>query len=219
MRLKLLLAITLVVVSAQSAEAQDTKKPSWRKTEPEWATKNSITLSTSLFSMTAHSSLGGIFPVTLGYDRMINKRFSLGVTAYYYTIFGSFSFDDYQLRESSLFVAGKVNYYLPIFRNVLYLRFGAGLGVGYHYDIEYKYGMGSTYQPDGSEPDKAWRPQIMVDIHWVIRINRNTDILLAPLLVSPSYFIYTPKPIDHPYYYERYYHFNMLGTFGISTRF
>lgn len=69
------LLLLLVVMSGVPVvlAAQTT---SWRKTDDDWALKNSISLTTSLFGWTNYNGVG-FAPITLEYDRMIHDRLSV----------------------------------------------------------------------------------------------------------------------------------------------
>ncbi len=214
-KLILLPGLALLVFASSQGRAQDTGNYSWRKSDDHWARKNSITLTTSAFGMTAYN--GVAFPVfNLEYDRIIYRNVSVGAMGFYAKVRGGWTTDTYTMEENFFFAGAKVNYNLPIVRNLLYFRTGIGVGVGVHEPTDYNMGWTTTPPPSGLE--SCVKMHGIVDMYLVFRATRWLEFRVSPLLLSPSQFIFGSK-FDAPYYNTTYFYWNPLGTLGLSVRF
>jgi hypothetical protein len=120
------------------------------------------------------------------------------------------------MRENFAYVGAKVNYNLPIVRNWLYFRAGIGAGVGVHKST-HVFG-GELYRGPSIALDTYVKPHVMVDMYLVLRASRWLELRFAPLIISPSQFLFG-STFDEPYNNTTYLHWNAFGTLGISVRF
>lgn len=223
--------VLLILAAALSVPptvlAQDGKKPSWRKTEDQWARKNSITGTISLFGATNYTGCG-IGQIGVEYDRVLPFNLSVSVTGQCAPCPMPTSKDSYSLNEIFYFAGVKLNYNLPVVKNILYLRIGAGGGVGYHQVIHRVMGMCWNSGCGESEPSVEPKPKpplkdvvrghFMFDLHWIVRVNRKVELKFAPLIISPSQIIFGSK-FNEPYNDTNYIYFNAFGTLGVGVRF
>ena len=82
---------------------------------------------------------------------------------------------------------GMFYYRLPVINTRLSLRMGAGIGVGYH-------SISLSYRNEEIK-DKVL-PYITASIQWIYRTKKGLEFKLAPLIISPSQFNYSPMGID-----------------------
>ncbi len=207
--MKRLLALLLLLALPAALPARDPGKVPLRDLDDGyWERKNLISAGTSLLSMNGYPSSVGIFPVTIGYDRRIVAGFTLGVTAHYANHLITFVTDSYEVYEHMAFFGAKAGYDIPIVRNRLYLRVGLGAGMTYHHIINRSWGMmdyppGEDPRPAGPLKDMT-RFAVSADLHWVFRVTRSMELMLAPLIFSPSQIIISPgeweKTIEGPYW-------------------
>lgn len=119
------------------------------------------------------------------------------------------------MEENFAFVGAKINYNLPLVRNLLYLRAGIGAGVGFHKTTDYF--MGDTPLP-APPLDKFVKSHGMIDLYLTFRVSKMMELRVSPLIVSPSQMIFGSK-FDVPYENTSYIYWNPLGTLGITVRF
>lgn len=185
---------------------------SWRKTDDGyWDRKNVLRVG---ISVTSSSGLGtGFLPVTIAYDRNVGRNVTVGGVIHLSDNFFSLTMDGYEVDDTSVFAGARVGYDLKVSRN-LRLRFGLGAGAGYHYIHDIRVGDGGTLPKDF--PTDKWLVHMLVDVHWAWRVWRNMELSFAPLVLSPSQFVFHPWDDDH--FSGGYYGYN-FGSIGLSTRF
>lgn len=197
-RIVLALITPLVFTTALSA-----KNPSWRQTENPWESRNSIIFVWNGFSGTSYNASGYFESFSLEYDRFISDRFSLSLTGHYNHLPGRLATDTHTVAENYTLIAAKANYSLPIVGNWLYLRGGVGIGAGIHDITGVSWGW---HAPEGYEDvdtetmrGTKVRPELIVDLNIVFRVSRHIDILLSPLIITPSRLIFGPAGFNEPY--------------------
>lgn len=83
-------------------------------------------------------------------------------------------------------------YRLPVVRSRLFLRFGAGVGVGYHH---------MTRQADDAkdmDKDKVL-PYLNVECAWILRVSKGFELKFSPtILLAPSEFSVSPMQLGAP---------------------
>jgi hypothetical protein len=214
---KLLLASLVLMLSVPLVgQAQKVEKSNWRKTADHWVRKNSLTFTVSTFGFSSYN--GWSFPVyNFEYDRTAYKNLSISVIGLYTEMNGRYRTDRYEMHENFLFAGVKVNYNLPLVRNVLYLRAGIGGGVGIHKATDIQ-GAGTLYRSPYIALDPYVKPHVMVDMYLVLRATQWLELRFAPLLTSPSQFLFG-STFDVPYNKRTYFFANYEGTLGVSIRF
>jgi hypothetical protein len=216
----LLSSLTLLLFLPSSGQIQEPARSSWRKTTDHWARKNSLTFTTSFLGYSSYEAVAILpeFPaLNLEYDRIVYQNLSVSAIGLYAKLDSSMVDDAYEMHENFLFAGAKVNYNLPLVRNWLYLRAGIGAGVGVHEATGYVMGMTSrpVFPP---ALDTYVKPHVMVDMYLVFRATRWLDLRFAPLLLSPSQFLFGSK-FNAPYNNTTYFYWNPMGTLGVSVRF
>ena len=191
-------------------------KKSWRKTDDHWARKNSITVTATTMGFSNYTGLG-FGHINLEYDRALPYNLSISAVGVYAPLPTTGTADAYTVFETFWFAGVKVNYNLPVVRNWLYLRIGAGIGVGIH-DVSRVMFSGWFDEGPPPAPRKWVKPHAIVDVQWVFRATKWLELRFAPGLVSPSQFIVGSK-FDDPYFRSPYCYYNMLGTLGVTVRF
>lgn len=194
--------------------AQTTKDRSWRKLDDPWTHKNSITVSSSVISFSGYNGMG-LFNFHIEYDRVLPNDVSVSAIGLFAPMQGDAATDTPTMREHFWFAGAKINYNLPVVRNWLWFRIGMGGGVGIH-NVPYDFAEGIIGRPV-PPVDRFIKPHLMVDMYWIFRVSRRMDLRFAPLLISPSQFVFggrSDDPFDTPFYY-----WNPMGTLGASVRF
>jgi hypothetical protein len=216
MKKLLLSGIVLLMFVPLGGQAQDAVKSDWRKTGDHWARKNSLTFTISTFGFSSYN--GWSFPVyNFEYDRTVYRNLSISAIGLYTELKGSYKTDSYEMHENFAFAGVKVNYNLPLVRNLLYLRAGIGGGVGIHKATDIL-GGGLMYRPPYIALDSFVKPHFMVDMYLVLRATRWLELRFAPLITSPSQFLFG-STFDVPYNKKTYFFGNYQGTLGVSIRF
>lgn len=211
-------AILVAVIAVTTAVGTSAQTTSWRKTEDHWAGKNSITVFGSVQGWGKYHSWG-FGHVGIEYDRILHHGLSVSAIGLYAPMNGNTIDDGYVQEETFTFAGAKVNYNIPVVRNVLYFKVGIGGGVGRHKATGYE--MGWPIDPGNATPapalDTYVKPHLMVDAYWILRATRWLDLKFSPLIVSPSQIIVGGK-FNAPYNNSVFRYFNM-GTLGAAVRF
>lgn len=210
---------------ANAAEVKPNAKKNagWRHREPEWTSRNSIAARTSLLYFTSYDTAIPL-PVYVEFDRFFRDRWSWSALLHF-SHFGIPDSDRDNLQLSlcaaSVSLSGKVNYTVPLIKNILYLRIGAGLGLSYFYDARSSWGLFIKDEQNGITAgpvtDKL-RPTFVFDMLFIIRASRWLDVTISPLLFLPSTLIYTPWPFNEPLNDKHYSAIDILSI-GIRVRF
>ena len=155
------------------------------------------------------NSNGQYFTYSIEYTRHIKNRMHWGVTASLRDIQGRHTTYDWDgsgpdpYRNSLSIdiptVTGMIYYELPVIGNVLALRGGAGVGIGYHL---MRGDDRKTYK------DKI-SPYLTAKLQWVIRPLPRLEINIAPLIVGPSTAAVAPWPFGAPSDKKLLAYFNM----------
>jgi hypothetical protein len=211
----ILLGVMLLLFVPLGGQAQESAKSSWRKTGDHWARKNSLTFTASTFGFSGYNGLS-IPTFNLEYDRAVLGNMSVSATGIYSNFRYGASTDSYTMNEIFVFAGAKVNYNLPVVRNWLYFRAGLGAGVGVHKSTDV-FG-GELYRGPSIALDTYIKPHVMVDMYLVFRAARWLELRFAPLLISPSQFLFG-STFDKPYNNTTYFYLNAFGTLGVTVRF
>jgi hypothetical protein len=172
---------------------------------------NSLMLAASPFGVGNYNA-SGMPTVGVEYDRMVYKHLSVSAMGFYVKMDGRAATDTYTMREEFWFAGAKANYNQPLWRNRLYLRAGAGGGVGVHRPIDYT--MGELADIPALAPPYKNRvaAHAIVDIWLAYRPVWWLDVRVSPLqLVFGSKF-------NAPYN-DRAYFYRSHGTLGVGVRF
>lgn len=214
----LFLLVTAAILPAMAA-AQETAKTSWRKSEDNWARKNSVTLTTSLFGFTNYNADAcPLLPVfNIEYDRAIGGNLSVSAMGFYAKLDGRLATDTYTMEEKFWFAGAKLNYNLPLLRNWLYLRTGVGAGVGIHRPImDYDF-LSTADAATRAQYKKRVVAHGVMDLYLVFRATRRLEFKVSPLLISPSQIVVGSK-FNAPDNDKTYLYWNPFGTLGMSVR-
>ncbi len=207
---KIVLMAAVIATMTVGAKAQNS---SWRKTEEPWVRKNSIAMSLSAMGFFGNEarSFGAI---GLEYDRAVYRNLSVGATGLYAPFCTPGDTAGSYIKTGTFWFAGaKLNYNLPVVRNWLYFRIGAGAGLG----VQHIHGAIATADEQAPpSPDTRISPHLVVDAHWVLRVSRSVDLRFAPFVISTSQYIFGSrlhrsggKPFEHADFF----------TFGAAMRF
>lgn len=156
-----------------------------------------VTVSTGL---TAFNQI--VAGVKWEYSRQLKRRFYWGAT--FSTRWHQGNFVDYNWNgigcspyrntvAQDIFKLDAMAYYrLPVVRSRLFLRFGAGVGVGYHH---------MTRQADDAkdmDKDKVL-PYLNVECAWILRVSKGFELKFSPtILLAPSEFSVSPMKLGAP---------------------
>lgn len=138
----------------------------------------------------------------LEYSRQLKGRFYWGTTFSARWHLGTFySYDCDGIGRSpyrntvaqDIYKLNAMAYYrLPVVKSRLFLRFGAGVGVGYHH---------MTRQADDAkdmDKDKVL-PYLNVECAWILRVTRGFELKFSPtILLAPSEFSVSPIKLGAP---------------------
>ena len=177
--------------------------------------RNGITLKSAAMVFGGYNSIG-LLPVTVEYDRKFSRRASWVAGASFAWMPGNYiNYDcgpeggcyDNTVRNATFTLSGKAAYDLPVARDILMLRFEAGVAATYF----------RVLREDREDMSDRFLPSLVAEIHWSLKLSKHLRLLFSPLVVSPSFFRFSPwgagGRTDKPYF-----EYN-LGAFGISTRF
>lgn len=218
-------ALTLpFALSAQitAPEPPQTSKKSWRKAEDGfWERKN--VLSVGIANISGNGFHYGFGPLTIAYDHRTRSGVTVGGMFQTARNFFNLTMDGYEVSDASLFALARVGYDIPVARR-LRLRVGLGAGVGFHEVYDIHYGMTDAPLPPMPDlPHTETRAHLLADIHWVWRVGRNTELMFAPLIFSPSQIIFSPSGLvlssrKNEYFPGGYYGFNIFPV-RLGVRF
>lgn len=208
--------LILAVMSLPAAvRGQSTEKIPLRKLDDGfWERKNVIGIGISAMSFNGNNS-NDFLPVTINYDHRLKFGFTVGGLIHKASHFGGFATDTYEVHDIVTFFGARIGYDIKI-ASVVRFRIGVGGGVGYHY-IDWV-GGGCMVVPCRELPPAPAlfsRWHLLVDAHWVFRIGRSLELMLAPLVFSPSQLVFSFKKDS---YYDGYYNSN-LAPLRLSVRF
>ncbi len=193
------------------------QRNAWRKTDDHWTRKNSISVTGYAMSFSTYGTVG-FGHTKIEYDRALPYNLSVSAVGIVYApLQESMIADTYRAYENFWFTGVKLNYNLPVVRNWLYLRMGVGIGVGFHNVT--KINLSGWFDEGPPPPPRNWtKVNAIVDVQWVLRVNRWLELRFAPGLVSPSQFIVGPS-FNDPYFEGAYFYFDMMGMLGATVRF
>lgn len=157
---------------------------------------------TGASGITAHNQL--VAGVKLEYSRRIKGNFYWGTAFSARWNLGSFvdyDWDGYGLDPYHNTVAQDIYkldamayYRLPVVKSRLFLRFGAGVGAGYHRMVE---SAGNDFEKD-LDKDKVL-PYFNVECAWILRVTKGFELKFSPtLLLAPSEFAVSPVKLGAP---------------------
>lgn len=140
--------------------------------------------------------------VKLEYSRQLKGRFYWGAT--FSTRWHQGHFVDYNWNgigcspyrntvAQDIFKLDAMGYYrLPVVRSRLFLRFGAGAGVGYHHM--------TRHADDAKDMDKdKVLPYLNVECAWILRVSKDFELKFSPtILFAPSEFSVSPMKLGAP---------------------
>ncbi len=223
--MKRILLFLLLIAPPAALSGQYAGKRSRPACAPDpWEKKNMISFDLSAVSASAYAGVG-ILPVTIEYDHVVGRNFSVGAMGHYASYPATIVTDSYEIHEHFAMLGAKASYSLPIVRGKLYLKFGLGVGVGYHdiFDVSLGWVDQEYYERYGWVYDKltsqgVWRLHLLADIHWIVRIKKRHELKLSPLPIAPSRFIFAPKGFDEPHV-SPYFTYNLGITAGYGYRF
>ena len=175
----LFLVVTLLLVVSFGANAQEQQLVN-KKSESIRKFDNSITLSGSLIGFNSYINL--VFPLWLDYRYHIKDGFYVGASFNYtfaadYSEAGSPSI----MHEDTYRLSAMAYYDLNVYKR-MFLRFGAGFGVGVH-RVDNNYGS--------RDNNISVLPYFDFQIDWVVKFSR-VELSFSPLVISPSRFSIAP---------------------------
>lgn len=177
-----------------------------------WQRPNLIGVGLGAFTFNGNGT--GFAPLTLSYDRKLKHDVTLGGMLHTASHFFSLSTDSYEVRDAVVLLGARVGYDLKVSRNV-YFRFGLGAGIGFHYVFGLTSGCREYCGELPETPVLRTRANILADLHWVFRIGRNLELMVAPLILSPSQIIFSPWNDE---YYYGFYNFS-IAPIRLCVRF
>lgn len=156
-----------------------------------------VTVSTGL---TAFNQI--VAGVKLEYSRQLKGRFYWGTTfsaRWHLGRFYSYDWDgigrnpyDNSVAQNIYKLDAMAYYRLPVVRSRLFLRFGAGAGVGYHHM--------TRHADDAKDMDKdKVLPYLNVECAWILRVSKDFELKFSPtILFAPSEFSVSPMKLGAP---------------------
>lgn len=212
---RILSLLILIVPSLTVANGQGGQKvPLRRLDDGFWERKNVIGIGISAMSFNGNHT-SGFLPMTINYDRRLKFGLTVGGLVHKATHSTSFMTDSYEIHDIVTFFGIRIGYDIKIASFVRF-RIGLGGGLASHYVGWVDSGcMEGPCRELPHTPAMFARWHILVDAHWVFRIGRSLELMLAPLIVSPSQLIFSPKKDA---YYNGYYNWN-IAPLRLSVRF
>lgn len=169
--MKRVLSIILLILSSVSINAQESKE--------------SIAYINGGAYLGSHNNLGAY--MGLEYDRQLKGNWYWGarISGTYY-LGSPMSYDAgpgqnpyNNTIDQNIYKADAMMYYrLPVIKDIVKLRAGAGIGLGYHDIFDRKY----------TEKDKVI-PYLNASLNWIVRCGQHLEFVFSPaLVICPSEF-------------------------------